>query len=62
MDNRQLINEEQGYRVKFVIVGDIKVGKTNIFNRYVYHKNEFEYKPTIGTNDNDDILIYLLRN
>ena len=62
MDNRQLINEEQGYRVKFVIVGDIKVGKTNIFNRYVYHKNEFEYKPTIGTNDNDDINIQTEKN
>ncbi len=62
MDDRQLINEEQGYRVKFVIVGDIKVGKTNIFNRYVYHKNEFEYKPTIGTNDNDDINIQTEKN
>ena len=38
----------QGFRVKFILMGDNKVGKTTIANRYINHKETKEYKPTIG--------------
>ena len=48
-----LVNEKtKGIRIKFVLIGDIKVGKTSIFNNYVNHKIIKEYNPTIGIDEN----------
>ena len=48
-----LVNEKtKGIRSKFVLIGDIKVGKTSIFNNYVNHKIIKEYNPTIGIDEN----------
>ena len=49
------IHQKEGYRVKFLLVGDSKVGKTNIINRFIKHKNERDYKPTIGIDEYQDI-------
>ena len=51
MDYGPLIknDKEEGYSVKFVLVGDSEVGKTNIVNLYVDHKNEPEYTKTLAT-------------
>ena len=52
-----LVNEKtKGIRIKFVLIGDIKVGKTSIFNNYVNHKIIKEYNPTVGI-DEDKIMI-----
>ena len=37
-----------GTRIKFVIVGDKKVGKTTIANHYTQNKIKREYQETIG--------------
>ena len=48
-----LVNEKtKGIRIKFVLIGDIKVGKTSIFKNYVNHKIIKEYNPTIGIDEN----------
>ena len=39
---------EKGTRIKFVLIGDKKVGKTSIFNCYFNHKKTENYEPTIG--------------
>ena len=44
-NNESLI---EGFRIKFVLIGDKKVGKTSIVNLYMNHKKLEEYKPTIG--------------
>lgn len=40
-------NEQFYYQVKFIIVGDIFVGKTKIYYRYVNGDFDNKYKPTI---------------
>lgn len=41
-------SREYDYLLKIVLVGDSKVGKTQIFNHWVYDKFENDFKPTIG--------------
>ena len=58
MDDDRLIvkkDEEEGYCVKFVVVGDSKVGKTNLVNLYARHQNIKGYSQTIGRDVYQDI-------
>ena len=48
-------DKEKGYGVKFVVVGDSKVGKTNIINLYARHQNIQGYSQTIGREVYQDI-------
>ena len=48
-------DKEEGYLVKFVVVGDSKVGKTNIVHLFVHHENIQGYSPTIGKDIYPDI-------
>ena len=58
MDDDRLIvkkDKEEGYCVKFVVVGDSKVGKTNLVNLYARHQNIKGYSQTIGRDVYQDI-------
>lgn len=48
MDTQYNEKPKTGTRIKFVIVGDKKVGKTTIVNHYTKNKIKREYQETIG--------------
>jgi small GTP-binding protein len=41
--------EKQDFICKIILLGDARVGKTSILNRYVYQRFSYEYLVTIGT-------------
>ena len=43
--------------IKILVVGNSGVGKTSLCNRYVNDIFIRSYKPTVGGNNNDDLIL-----